>query len=365
MRGVAATMVVIGHSQTTAGHLALQQQRPFARWEGLPWGASVDMFFVISGFIMVYASRRLFAQPGARADFAARRLTRVVPLYWLYTTLLLAIFTLATLKGGDPYPTAAQIAGSYFFVPVRGFHGGVFPLFDLGWTLNYEMAFYLVFAAFVGAKRRVAVLGVTAVVVGAAVLGSVVDPAAAALTFWTRPIVIDFALGMLVGSLCLDSVVLNRWLRIALVAAGLVFFATDPFHIFAVPLGVTVENGWPRVLLAGIPVALVMAGVVLGPQPRLPAWMRPAVYIGNASYSLYLVHPFVLILVEKLEQKSAFVRMLPLSLVVMLMIAGAIAAAIFSFRVIEGPLTAWADHALGDGRDAWRRRRSQRALRSN
>ena len=55
----------------------------------LPWGAGVDLFFVISGFIMVYPSNRLFAEPGGAKIFAWRRLSRIVPLYWCAMALLL------------------------------------------------------------------------------------------------------------------------------------------------------------------------------------------------------------------------------------------------------------------------------------
>lgn len=355
-RAIAALMIVIGHSQSMASRLAVQRGASFVRWTGLPWGAGVDLFFVISGFIMVYASRALFARAGARRDFLSRRLTRVAPLYWCWTTVVLAIVALATLKGGSPFPSPSWIAASYLFWPYRAPDGGIFPVLDLGWSLNYEMAFYIVFGLFIGLNRRVACLCIVAVLALAVAIGAMIGAGPAPLIFWTRPIVMNFAMGMTIGSLCCDRVTLAPSLRLILIASGTILFAADPLHIFSTPLGVTVDNGWARVLLSGAPAALIMAGGVLGPQPALPVWLRPAVHVGNASYSLYLVHPFMLIAVEKLVQKHTPLAALPLPLLVVGTVAGAVVAASLSFRFIERPLTAHADSLLRDGRDRWRQR---------
>jgi exopolysaccharide production protein ExoZ len=93
--------------------------------------AGVDLFFVISGFIMVYTSERLFGQTGAPQRFLARRIIRIVPLYWTLTA-----FAALVLFGFGP-----NTLGSYLFIPT---HRG--PILTVGWTLNYEMMFYSLFA---------------------------------------------------------------------------------------------------------------------------------------------------------------------------------------------------------------------------
>lgn len=357
LRGLAAMMVVIGHSQSAIGHLALVEDRAFTRWNGLPWGASVDLFFVISGFIIVYASQSLFGTQGARTTFLRRRITRIVPLYWFCSTLYLAILALAAIKGGDSLPDPLYIAASYLFVPTWASDGMIFPLFDLGWTLNYEMGFYLLLALLIGFDRKPALAGVLLMLAGAVALGAVFRFGAAPLLFWTRPIMIDFGLGVIVGGLVCGRASLPPALRVALVFLGGLIFCTDPIHVFTVPLGATVANGWPRVLLAGIPAALVMAGLLLGPQKPMPSLARPAVAIGDASYSLYLTHPFVLILTEKLVQKTVFFRELPLPLLVIFAVVTAVALSQLSFHWIEKPLSSiagrcWAWLASGMGRRA-------------
>src|SRR5215467_2504234 len=112
--------------------------------------AGVDLFFVISGFVMVYSSESLFGRPNAPATFLLRRIVRIVPLYWLMTSVMLA-YVLA--RGFGPSDASPQLAlASYFFIPYRRPSGAMDPLYGIGWTLNYEMFFYVVFAVAMAAR---------------------------------------------------------------------------------------------------------------------------------------------------------------------------------------------------------------------
>ena len=91
LRAFAALSVAILHAQHDASTIAAQLSWPFQVLHHIPWGAGVDLFFVISGFIIVYSSQKLFEAPHARGIFLARRLGRVVPLYWTATTLYLSV----------------------------------------------------------------------------------------------------------------------------------------------------------------------------------------------------------------------------------------------------------------------------------
>ncbi len=339
MRGTAALMVVIGHSQSAVAG-ALGAGTPFARSTIVPWGAGVDLFFVISGFIMVHASGRLFGRPGARGEFLRRRLIRIVPLYWLVTTAFLALLGLATLKGGDRFPSPGAILASYAFVPARTWGDArLFPVFDLGWTLNYEMFFYALLALVVVLPRRsaMAALGILlALLVG---MGAAV-PGPSALWFWTRPIMLDFGLGLAVGALVARGLVLPRGVRVPLALMGALLLLADPAHLFDGPIGTTVANEWPRVVLAGVPIAAVLAAALLGPEPVMPRFGTVFTRVGDASYSLYLLHPFALIGMEKLAQKLPAVRAAPGSLLVGGTVAVAIAVALVGYRFVERPMTA-------------------------
>ena len=348
MRGVAALMVVAGHGQSAVSGVVAADGGSFVRSTLVPWGAGVDLFFVVSGFIMVHASRRLFGRPAARRTFLRRRLTRIVPLYWLVTTAFVLLLGAATLKGGDSFPDWRAILASYAFVPADTYGDGrLFPVYDLGWTLNYEMFFYALFAIVVAwpRARALAALGLlltVLVLAGSVVLGP------SAIWFWTRPIVIDFGLGVAVGALVASGFALPRTARIVLAVSAVVLLFADPLHVFDGPAGTTVANAWPRVLLAGVPVAAVLAAALLGPEPRMPRIAVPFTTAGDASYSLYLFHPFALIALEKLAQKVPAVGSAPGWLLVAATVATALAIALAAWRWIERPLTASLSHRKED-----------------
>ena len=340
LRAVAASMIVFSHSQAAVFGLERGRSGSFVHFTFLPWGGGVDLFFVISGFIMVYASQSLFKAPGGTVKFLRRRLTRIAPLYWVCSSAYLAIIVMAHLKGDPKIFSLPAIAASYLFIPFKSFgvHQGAFPLFDLGWTLNYEMFFYVLFALTLSLPRRLAGVAMLAMLVALTVAGLVLRPAEAALQFWTQPIVLDFGLGVLVGNVRCSGVRWPKALRLALAVLGVVAFSLDPLKLFSGPIGTTASNGLARVVTSGLPVAVVLAAAVLGPDV---SWrpLSPLVALGNVSYSLYLVHPFVLILVEKVVTKADLISHVGPWPIGIATLALSTAAAFASFHLLEEPLT--------------------------
>src|ERR1700756_2337701 len=131
LRAVAALLVLAGHISTIL--IAEHKAASFPLFALGPFG--VDLFFVISGFVMVYSSERLFGQPGAPFKFFARRLARIVPLYWAATSILVWFVV--------PYASTKAVLGSFLFAPHIPSEA---PLLFVGWTLIFEMFFYAVFA---------------------------------------------------------------------------------------------------------------------------------------------------------------------------------------------------------------------------
>jgi exopolysaccharide production protein ExoZ len=250
----------------------------------MPWTAGVDIFFVISGFVIVHASASLFATPGGSREFLRRRLIRIVPLYWLMTTLFLgaALLRPASVHGTMGGP--AYILASYLFLPWPRPDGLPQPALELGWTLNYEMFFYLVLALFLRLPRLRAVLGSAAVLSLLVAAGRIHTFDSLALRFWSDPIVLEFVLGMVLALGVAYGLTLPGWLRLALVAG-----ACLGLHLLA-----ETQSGW-RVTSFGACGALLVAAAVTGRKPERggPA-MQTLVRLGDASYALYLCHPFVM-----------------------------------------------------------------------
>src|SRR5205085_10567493 len=186
----------------------------------LPWGAGVDLFFVISGFIMVYASERLFGAPEGGRLFLGRRIARIVPLYWAFCTLYLVWVACAAATSGKSLPSLPSVLASYAFLPFDGFGDGFpRPFYTLGWTLNYEMFFYAAFAAFLASPRAKAVGGVAGALAMLVLLGTAA-PLWMPLAFWAQPIVLEFALGMGIALLLRRGITLPDWARLALLAGS-------------------------------------------------------------------------------------------------------------------------------------------------
>ena len=356
LRAFAALLVVVGHCQSEAAIAALKRGLPFAPLSVLPWGAGVDLFFAISGFIMVVASRPLFAAPGAAAAFAGRRLKRIVPLYWACTTLYVLI-QFATRK-----PVAGVVA-SYLFWPIDTFGDGVpRPIFTLGWTLNYEMAFYALFALALPLPRRgavalVAALLLAAVAAGQLATGQACDPPAGPLWFWTRPIVLEFAAGMAVGAAWCEGWRLPGAARLALAAVALATWALDPMGSAHQALTwITPNDGWRLACWGGPAVALLAAAVLARePAPGSPALEEASASVptglgtpsratkmlsmlGDASYALYLVHPFVVGTLMRAWTLTGWAQRVGYAPFVALSLVASIAAAFAVHRWIERPV---------------------------
>src|SRR5438045_2337056 len=163
LRGIAASMVVFVH-------LDVQLARLGYRTLGSGWLATgVDIFFVISGFIMwVSVERRPDMTAGT---FLRNRLIRIVPLYWLVSAGVLTMTFAAPQLLHTTVFSAPHAIASFLFLPAR--HpvvGNFWPLLIPGWTLDYEMLFYVLFAAAIAgstdARSRFLIVGslITAVV---------------------------------------------------------------------------------------------------------------------------------------------------------------------------------------------------------
>ena len=341
LRALAAVMVVFHHAQNDAGRTAAEIGAPFERFFALPWAAGVDLFFVVSGFVMVFSSEKMFAAPGGAAQFVGRRITRIAPLYWLATLVFLFAALRGAAAGKQLAPSIAEILASFAFLPFpRGIDGAPRPIHSLGWTLEYEMFFYLVFACFLWLPRARAVAGVAAFL-GALVLAHVAfQPQNVALAYWSDPIVLEFALGMGIALAHRGGVRLSNIAALALAAPALAILVHDPMHSAAEAFDALDPNGFLRLFSWGAPMAALFAAIVLrGKAPRATPAMRIAAAVGDASYALYLFHPLAIIVLRKLWLAGHFERFGFWPLVIAATLAS-IALALAIYRWVEKPLTA-------------------------
>lgn len=239
----------------------------------LPLGvAGIDVFFVISGVVMVLSTR-----PGTTpGQFLIRRFIRIAPLYWLATVCVVIHFLLR--HGG--FPSIEHVLTSLLFLPPPRPHS--FPLLYPGWTLNFEILFYMLLALSMLAGKKAFVLA-AAITAGIAVLAALrARSGYYFLDYYLRPHMFDFSAGLLVGLAITRGVKVNH-------AFGLVLL-TGSSLLFAVKSGKpAAELTW----IGGLPAIALVVGLLAFDEAALIR-SRLIQYLGDASYSIYLTHPFVL-----------------------------------------------------------------------
>lgn len=323
LRAIAAFMVLAFHL-----NLYLAEIAPRLQTTNFVLGAAgVDLFFVISGFVMVYSCERLFERPGASTQFVVQRLVRIVPLYWLATTAMVLLCA--------PFASTKAVIASLLFWP---YPAGGAPVLNVGWTLNFEMFFYLVFAAALLIKRRAMVAASAGTfLVAFAWLG----PGSGPLAHFTNPIIIEFVFGMLIAVIYRAEVRLPLWLTMALLAGGLALYAA------ILPDVATPGSKIPRQFSWGIAASFVVAAVALSEVPR-PAALAIGiiVFLGDMSYALYLTHPLTLQLVGPTVASIVWPHVwLYGTAMVVICLAVAAATHLLIERPITGTLRRWIDQA--------------------
>ena len=334
LRFLAAMLVVVMHiTQAISIHIT-------GTGPGQYWGngsAGVDIFFVISGFVMAIttadAQRAPAARAGAAWTFMKRRLLRIAPLYWFYTllkvALLLAVPALAVTSSID----AGHLAASLFFIPAMSPWNFVEPVLPVGWTLNFEMLFYVVFALAIalGAPR----IRLCLVVFVAILLAGRYWPgtAPAPLQFYANTIVFEFILGV-----CIATAYVR--FKAGPVALGAAALLAGLLCIFGVDWGVSVD----RLVTWGLGAALAVTGAVwLEPWTGRQAAAARLAFLGDASYSIYLSHTFVVpasvMVLKKLGVVSTLAIVPAVALVVVL-------AGCASYVWLERPMTQFLKRAL-------------------
>lgn len=314
LRGLAATLVLIHHAIHKQGQIS----GTGGAWD---FGISgVDLFFIISGFIMCHVTATRETRP---SDFLMARVRRIIPLYWALSLVALAVYvvkpSLVNSSGGS-----TSLIGSFTLVPT----GDKF-LIQNGWTLSYEFLFYLVFALVLWAKTRYRLSAVVYLLITLVTAGALLSPTQPTVAFATNPILLEFVMGIAAYAYIASGAkppVVNAT-ALAIGVAGLIYASTVPVGDY-------------RSLYYGLPFALVFIALV-GSETLISRFSNTAISrlstsIGDASYSIYLSHPFVLAGLGNIFKKLHLSPMLAVALMTVI----ALAAGYFCHITLEKKLTA-------------------------
>lgn len=276
----------------------------------------VDVFFVLSGFIIAMTT------DPARGTwhFCRRRLVRIVPLYWTLT-LGIAVIGLALpslLNSTIVSPEA--LLKSLFFIPYERLDGAVQPLLFLGWTLNYEVFFYAIYAAcLLGGLRSP--LAPVAVVVLLVIAGQLFPFDSVVWRFYSSPLMIEFAMGVLIYLI---------YARQPQAFGGRTTLLAGAAVALYVLLRLVPNVPW---LIAGAAPAALLVTAFIAFTPGRSRWLSLLAVFGDASYSLYLSHPYIIQVLSKLAPADLSI---PLQVALGLLASAlCIAVSILLYRFIE------------------------------
>jgi exopolysaccharide production protein ExoZ len=280
LRALAAFSVVLYHSTTGSSWSS-------ATGSG---SAGVDLFFVISGFIMWFVTVRTPLTPG---EFIYHRIARIAPIYWLFTILLAASALLFPTTFSRLRVTVVDLVLSLLFIPhYSPTDGRILPTLAPGWTLNYEMFFYALFALFLFLRPQRRFIALLCTLGLLSCIGLLYSGANALIVTYTNPILLEFAGGIVIGRLWeLNGLPSRQSFAVAAILIGVLVFV--------------IGSIWPiedkyRIFMWGFPAFLLILGflsIEVNGKIFNSAFLG---LLGDSSYSLYLVHSFVIAAVMKI-----------------------------------------------------------------
>lgn len=300
----------------------------------------VDLFFLISGFIMMYTTEK------ETEHFLLKRLIRIIPLYYFMTIISYIALLLFPQLFEQTTASPVYLIKSLMFIPFS--MGGVTqPLLRVGWTVNYEMLFYLLFFAAMKISKRYRALICSGMLVLLVLIGQWVPEGTEPFSFWTDSILLEFAAGMALFYAFRfwstreeyhteDDLLPEASVMLLLVCA--VLFACewcsyDSSFLCSLPQAVR----W------GIPSTLILwLMLVAGIRVKMPKFL---VRLGDMSFSIYLIHYYPMRLLNKLlnNTKQPDLRAILITCAAVLI---TLAVSWLCYRLIEKKLTVWLKEKL-------------------
>jgi exopolysaccharide production protein ExoZ len=302
LRAIAALMVVYFHSV-----LQVPKVNPGFDWQFHLFGETgVDVFFVLSGFVMWLTTAGRTISP---LDFYRRRIRRIVPLYWMATLFSASVALVAPSILKSTLLSLPHLLASLFFIPWRNPADPtlIVPIIVPGWTLNYEMFFYLVFGLLLLLReswRLYALFGAMAAIV---IICNLLPVVTTATTFYGNPIIFEFLGGVVLAKLYSDKVLLPKSMAWPALMLGFAFLLVNE----------ALCDTDVRSYMWGIPALIIVYAAVSIDFSKLPTigWLG---YLGDASYAIYITHAFTLgflriacsmLRIDILEQGAVFIAL--------------------------------------------------------
>jgi len=310
LRAFAAIYVVIYHTA-----LKLEQSWPIAKY-----GASgVDLFFVISGFIITYS---FIKRPNLPVQtFFAKRFIRIIPIYWLvtlfYAGLLLFLPRAFETHSFDLF----HLIKSLLFLSLQEY-----PVLYVGWTLSYEMYFYILFGLSLFTKKAMAPFLVLVFFIVSTCVGAYLDtPSDYRSDVATSPLLLEFCMGILLAYLFVKGATIHIPVALSLT-------------LLAILCALTL-TAYPRIVGYGLPMTLLFVAVTFLRSYEIKNSMLKL--FGDASYSIYLTHVITLPALHFLSKKVGIYgdSTVTLGVLFLLYVLISIVVGVCTYVILERPIT--------------------------
>lgn len=332
VRFVAAFAVLVHHilEEASASSFAL------ASHAAERFGAcGVDIFFVISGLVMWHATGGFSPQTSAR-QFLARRLSRIMPSYWVCLAIVVAL-SCSGIAFRHMQFDAKGLAESALLLPPTTSSGLVM---GVAWTLVYELYFYFICTAVLCVPwQRLRLVSIVALIAGAPVALNLLGAVAQA-RYYGNPIVIEFLFGIFLGLASTRLPVPGPRIRLAVaIACVALFWWASVASPDAATFGLKPSFRW---WAWGLP-AMLLVAMFLHTEDKGGRIARALTLLGNASYALYLTHAFWMNVFAKAIKSGAFHSSLSLYVAASCIAVLAVAFALGVHVYLEKPLLARLD----------------------
>lgn len=325
LRGIAALLVVFTHLPAMEIKHGGDAILPAFMRFGI---SGVDLFFVISGFIMVYVTSHETPSIRGTLKFWFARLTRIFPIYWLIALAVLAAWMVRPgIITFDPAQTS--IIKSLLLLPDQ-----TLPMLKVAWTLIHELYFYLVFGFILLLPRKYLIpalsLWIAFVLLGNRMGWGGISPETA-LIF--HPLTAEFFMGAITAWLFTRT---NGAAGGPVLLIGLVLFFIGLYYLITSFAPTAFPSNWERVMYFGMPGAFMVYGLA-GLERQGLTLPRASSTFGDWSYSLYLSHILTLSVLGYIWRPFAKDGPVDNIIALIILLAGCIAASALLWYLFERP----------------------------
>ncbi len=297
----------------------------------------VDLFFVISGVVISTVTAGKFANPRGAATFIKHRLSRIFPIYWFYCFIFLVGYLVNPLWFNNSTGHRVNIVDSFLLIPTHGV-----LLIMQGWTLSYELYFYLMFSLMlcIVSERLAPVflsLWGASIVAGALLFSSSNWPV---LDLAASPLILEFLAGCLVYHIY-HKASLHPHAGTMLVAISFLWLSSTIVWTFYAHRGSQLwiqDSRWARPFTYGVFAAIFLLGLMELERSNIIRFARPFEAIGNWSYSIYLSHLAIVEVVGRVIAHFAVRLPFAILLVYVVSIPLVLLVGYLSYNWIEVPL---------------------------